>query len=1057
MDIGAPEAATIAPTAASSLRLFERYNDVTVVEGVAAMVRATNDDDIAETFNEIQEGLADRKSLRWCLLELLHLDETEDQTVKNINLLEQYFGWNWNMITAETDILELFPSEPELLSFLIAKLATVRLAHLGTTLEEAHALFDDKVQQLVATVDNRVPTFLSDSLACPYLTPSPALDVVQLLEDTCRSYALVQRQYGVRIQHFYSRYFAMIQSSGVGKTRAVLELMQHSQRVFVVYINLRPADISGDPCRTPVIADLIDRCVRSATDWQMLIVAVQMTLKGLVDAHLLPNEAEARMAFYTQQQDATRQTFWSQVRHTFTVMRRVVGTGHAAAREWDQRQCTIIGHTFRLANAEGQPMVLVLALDDCWHSLQTDGKLVTLQGALDYTKRTLTDVVAILMDTDASVGQFAPLELPYSASSRVISGHLLNTPFFLFPIDLSSELGQRWGPDTWPPEAEYRATVTLTEGSTSYSSSTSSSTVCAASPEAAAAAAAAVVDIVVRYNPVEEVLCCRPLFATGFTNAIDTALSHRSDSDNSDTWLASVVEAAFAACMDTVARKLDAVPGDAPPASAAEAERIRLFSYTAIRWRATTTSRVLMEGLLRQQLGLLREVGPGMETLLCAYGLEPLLGRHVASQMTATASAAAVFEDILRTLHDLKGQGQLCGYQSRGDHAALVATIVLSRAHDTATVRSVPSAQPSTIQNVGPVLLRDWLAQLLDDGASLWAKLQAQAGSALDRAVVFFHSVYQVETDATPPITVEMARWYLQRGTAMVAPRGKAKAAADLFVPFAVPHGDDSSSSSAEIDLMDPDTYVLGVLPVQVTSVNAGHDGVDDNAALLRGLLGSEVLQQFPLDAPRVGLVIHMKPGGQAASATASTAWATDAKEDAFVVLARAQKKSTRPAGRAAETPTFAPCGFVKYFWNRIPCVVQQPGADDNGEAAWRLLWSMAQFDSFAHLTTSTLQQYSRTADGYARSEAQLQRTVRALGQEMFHIHRPYGDQDTTAAPTAKPAAVAADDATVPMEAADGRTRSRKGGAAEPYRAVKRTRLEETQDAGNAEGHRPEP
>jgi hypothetical protein len=695
-------------------------------------------------------------------------------------------------------------------------------------------------------------------------------------------------------------------------------------------------------------------------------------------------------------------------------------------------------------------MVLVLALDDCWQSLQTDGKLVALQSALDYTKRTLTDVVAILMDTDASVSQFAPLELPYSASSRVISGHLLNTPFFLFPIDLSSELGQRRGPDTWSPEAEYRATVTLTAGSTS--SSTSSSSVCAASPAAAAAATSDVV--VVRYNPVEEVLCCRPLFATCFTNAIDTAVGLRNDSDD-DTWLASVVEAAFAACMDTVARKLDAQPADAPPASAAEAERIRLFSYAAIRWRSTTTSRVLMEGLLRQQLGLLREVGPQSETLLCAYGLEPLLGRHVASKMTAT-----VFESTLRTLHDLQGQGQLCGYRSRGDHAALVATIVLSRAHDTATARAVPSAQPSPIQNYGPVLLRDWLAQLLDDGASQWAELQAQAGSALDRAVVFFHSVYQVESQSTPPITVDMARWYLQRGTAMVAPRG-GEAAADLFVPFAVPQGDDSSW---EIDLMDPDTYVLGVLPVQVTSVNA--DGVDDNAALLRGLLGSEVVQQFPLNAPRVGLVIHMTPGGQAASAasaTASKAWATDtdAKGDAFVLVG-AHMKSTRPAGRAPETPTFVPCGFVKYFWNRIPCVVQQPGADDNGEAAWRLLCSMAQFDPFAHLTTTTLQQYSRTADGYARSEEQLQPTVRVLGQEMFHIHRPYGDQGPTAAPTAKPAAVAADtkrrsetaegtnnDATVPMEAADGRTRSRNRDTAESNRAAKRTRSAETQDAGN--------
>lgn len=135
--------------------------------------------------------------------------------------------------------------------------------------------------------------------------------VVRLLEDACCSYALVSRQTLPEegSPQFYSRYFAMVQSSDVGKTRSVVELMKHSKRVFVVYMNLRQPNNAGEPGRMPVIADLIDQRVETTTDWEILIVTMQLAVKGLVDANQLPHDADTRIAFHLQQQETTQPTF----------------------------------------------------------------------------------------------------------------------------------------------------------------------------------------------------------------------------------------------------------------------------------------------------------------------------------------------------------------------------------------------------------------------------------------------------------------------------------------------------------------------------------------------------------------------------------------------------------------------------------------------------------------------------------------------------------------------------------------------------------------------------
>jgi hypothetical protein len=268
----------------------------------------------------------------------------------------------------------------------------------------------------------------------------------------------------------------------------------------------------------------------------------------------------------------------------------------------------------------------------------------------------------------------------------------------------------------------------------------------------------------------------------------------------------------------------------------------------------------------------------------------------------------------------------------------------------------------------------------------------------------------------------------------MVTPRGLA--ATDLFVPFAVP-----VSASLAIDLTNPVTYVLGLMPVQVKNVVTDVD----NEQLLRAMLFSDVVQQFE-NAPRVGLVMQMNPNvGQGG---------TESK-DVFVVANT--KKSPRLVRTAPEPRAFVPCGFVKYFRNRIPCIQQGP---DQGEAALRLLRSMMQFVPFTHLTTKTLQQYYRAGTGYTRTEEQLQPIVQSIGEEMFHINRPYGGGlATSQTTTAKSAAVAvntrrtskppvtedskadAGDTTI-SKVGYGAARSGRRSAAEPQHAAKRTKEE---------------
>eukprot|EP01033_Poteriospumella_lacustris_P014567 gene14567-10414_t len=64
----------------------------------------------------------------------------------------------------------------------------------------------------------------------------------------------------------------MVQSSGVGKSRALHELRRNSERVFVVCVTLRQAGNVGEPRRTPaVVADFIEQRVTSAIDWDIFL------------------------------------------------------------------------------------------------------------------------------------------------------------------------------------------------------------------------------------------------------------------------------------------------------------------------------------------------------------------------------------------------------------------------------------------------------------------------------------------------------------------------------------------------------------------------------------------------------------------------------------------------------------------------------------------------------------------------------------------------------------------------------------------------------------------
>lgn len=745
-------------------------------------------------------------------------------TFENANALQQAVGLNLHKCSDSEWLIDSVISDKiasDLVSFAMTRLAFLKQPAAFRSAKDLQA-----VHQYLAT-DRPTPRREADAKQCitralselANAASSPEQRVLpeyfrdsfwryqfhqtfapRLLEDACCTYARKRHSDDTSKSKYYSRYFAIVQSSGVGKSRALHELRRNSERVFVVYVNLRQKDNVGEPSRTPVAANFIEENVTNATDWDTFLHAMTYQLNvRFARRGGIPNTGKSRDDFHNDllKEDSL---FWTDVVGMF----RDVQSQLMSGKDWDDiRNEVFKTRASRLGvvnHLENSKTVLVVALDECVDALvrKNSNKFYGMQKALVYGEPKLCDVVAVVVDTNSTICNFAPPDARHPAG-RVVAGSRLHSPFVFFDVDVSKKLIANAAETTRQAFWAHRVDTTLTPLPVDVDGDGAALTV--------------------RRNPLVELLYCRPLFSTPLFNLLEKK---------------GVVYARdfCYALLDSKLPRVSVVGPNATDLQSIANATAAAISCASLRWDVTTHSATLTQLLVSQRLALIRKVAPRMTRVWCQYSFEPALSRHVAEQMLCDKK---VFEAALATLSEVQVGGYLEMKEGRGNAGEMAATIVLCRAID--------MAQPPASSTIAPVWLHSWLAQLFPQIAANQQWRQIFRQSAARRGVVHFHSARRLEE----PLSRDVLLRYLQCGVAIISPRDEP--ATDIYVPVAYP------KQQNNVDLMDSESFTLGVVTIQVKNVASDRNAtqlLQDMFTFAKDLLGAE--------PPLVGVVLQMNP-----------------------------------------------------------------------------------------------------------------------------------------------------------------------------------------------------
>eukprot|EP01033_Poteriospumella_lacustris_P004667 gene4667-3346_t len=238
------------------------------------------------------------------------------------------------------------------------------------TLEHANALITQALSQLTKAISPP-----QQQRVFPTCDPFLRTMVPSLLENACCSTARrwLQTRPGEQSPYF-SRYFAMVQSSGVGKSRALEELRRNGERVFVVCVTLRQRENVGEPPRTPVVADFLETNVTTFYDWDIFLHAVTHQLnRRFTAAGAIPSTGRPRDDFHVDLL-AVNSQFWTDVVAMFRTVQALLVPGQnkensswaAIRHDVFVQQATAAGVVNHLHRSQ---TVLVVALDECVDAL----------------------------------------------------------------------------------------------------------------------------------------------------------------------------------------------------------------------------------------------------------------------------------------------------------------------------------------------------------------------------------------------------------------------------------------------------------------------------------------------------------------------------------------------------------------------------------------------------------------------------------------------------------------------------------------------------------------
>ncbi|KAK7448932.1 hypothetical protein VKT23_013664 [Stygiomarasmius scandens] len=310
--------------------------------------------------------------------------------------------------------------------------------------EGAQPISDEQGAQVIS--DEEVSRALKASMAVPFRGLS-ATALFTYLTDCHQIFA----SGSVGSQLFYGRFICICNSSGTGKTRAILEL--RNSDIPVLYINMRPSgDTKNYPPRDDIIAQLFDPAFRSsANDYYHICLKVFCAIFELLIPEFnkpdqcLADKIDRWNTRYTDdvsRDNVKRREFFSKVQESFDKMQEDC-TG--------SKQRLLAAYMNLCRSLESQKNFLVLALDETqaitecpraqpWHD--SPSHMLT-RAIADFTRTNGPAVWVLFSSTNSRITHFAA-PAPFHNSARVANNReLLFTPFSALEWDVYAEPGDK--------------------------------------------------------------------------------------------------------------------------------------------------------------------------------------------------------------------------------------------------------------------------------------------------------------------------------------------------------------------------------------------------------------------------------------------------------------------------------------------------------------------------------------------------------------------------------------------------------------------------------------
>ncbi|KAF9239620.1 hypothetical protein BU15DRAFT_74474 [Melanogaster broomeanus] len=376
---------------------------------------------------------------------LLQLGETLDtlsQTVLLLVVIIDSSGGHLNSYySTTTAAVELITTHPELSDMLNTAWKDQSYRDVRNL-----AILQIPSEESYMQINGLTPT-MKQSLARSYNTKyrGGALDAfVEYLENNQRKFEQTEQR------KYYGKFCSIVQSSGTGKTRLMLELSKKD--VLVLYMNLRPVeDNTGFPDRDPIPARLLTDDYTTAeaygTRCYAFFTAIFRALHDSLSRELQKDTGDEQSAVQKWNKDmskpcsAERLEFFKQVKTIVDEIEPVIQTRDKPSLRLSGRNMMITAceeminafpKLFRRKNEEDNTPKLVIAMDE-GHTLDEvknfHAATILCQTISAYSQDVKASIWVVFGSTKSKVAHFAPPQANFDSARVSVKSRLVFPPF----------------------------------------------------------------------------------------------------------------------------------------------------------------------------------------------------------------------------------------------------------------------------------------------------------------------------------------------------------------------------------------------------------------------------------------------------------------------------------------------------------------------------------------------------------------------------------------------------------------------------------------------------